>query len=285
MTAKVITAVIALVVLVVAASALHAQRDPTGVPFRFNSGKYIWFMGSDLYPPSGIAELKTLEDQNLVIPNIKQRKLGWPGSYRDIYFSLNDMRKAIADGLSPRVVQIVIYNPEQYTDRRTPASELEDPVNSVRTFAGLAHAKGFIAAYAPSCGLIQAGAMNIWPGRDPTLPAYWRACADNLWSRAASYVDLIDLQVQGIQRTTPEYQAVVVYAARAIRSRNANIKIVAQVSTQVRSASLTSIYAAAYAVHTVVDGYYLSYLWTDPSDQRTIESFLIKAVDTFYSSR
>jgi hypothetical protein len=268
--------------LLAAALALPAPASAQQrVPPRFKPGEYIWLMGSDLYPQSPIPELKRLEDQNLVIPNVKQRTPGWPGTYREIFLNLNDFRQALARGLSRRSVQVVIYNPEQFSDRSTPPSELEHPIEAVRTFAGLAHDAGFVAAYAPSCHLIMPGAMHIWRNKDPNPLPFWKACADHLWSKAAPYVDLIDLQVQGIQQDVAKYQAAVRYAAPLIRAANPNIKILAQVSTQVPPGNAAALYAPAYSVQNVVDGYFLSYRWTVPSEQRTIVDFLTRAVDTF----
>jgi hypothetical protein len=264
------------------AAMLMLPPPTSAAPVPFKPGEYLWFMGGDLYLQRGVGELRILEGPNLVIPNLKQRPPGWTGTYREIFFSLDGLKQAIAKGLSPSSVQVLIYDPEQYLDKRTPYTELADPINAVKAFAAIAHSHGFIVAYAPSCGLVQTGAMGIWAGRDPKQPAYWRVCADAVWANAAPYVDLIDLQVQGIQQNVAEYQAVVNYAARVIRAANARIKIIAQVSTQVSGASTTSLYEAANAVHALVDGYFLSYRWTNPAEQSLIASFLMRAVSTFH---
>ena len=125
------------------------------------------------------------------------------------------------------------------------------------------------------------GAMHIWANKDPNPLPYWKSCADHLWSKGAPYVDLIDLQVQGIQQDVPKYQAAVRYAVPLIRRANPRIKILAQVSTQVPPGSAAALYAAAYSVHGLVDGYFLAYRWSLPAEQRVIAAFLSKAMDKF----
>jgi len=49
---------------------------------------------------------------------------------------------------------------------------------------------------------------------------------------------------------------------------------------QVPPGAVAALYAAAASVHSIIDGYFLSYRWTVQSEPRTIEAFLTKAVDT-----
>jgi hypothetical protein len=234
-------------------------------------------MGDDLYPESGIKQLQSLEDKNLVIPRRGNRVSGWSGTHRDIYHNIDSFKSAIAGGLTPASVQVVIYNPEPYRDGSTPRDELRDPITAVRTFAAIARENGFFVAYAPSCSLIDLrGAMD-------NRPALWKACADYLWSKAAPYVDLVDMQTQAIQKNVPEYQAAVTYGAARMRAANPSIKVLSQVSTDV-TRSVDGLYNPAYAVHNTVDGYFLAYAWGGAVDKKIIESFLTKAVDTFYAT-
>jgi hypothetical protein len=192
----------------------------------------------------------------------------WPGAKRVAAFQSYRVFRRSVDSL-PSDVAWVMYDPEPW--RFTSVDEQRQPGRAMRLFGHLAHTRGLKVIMAPAPSLVMvAGASCRRTGDEGMAEAFLRC---NMAAKAARAGDMVDLQLQVLERDPSAYEHFVSAAARQARAANPRITVLSQLSTSPSTyeASPATLATASRAVEGLVTGHYLS---VGPSEVDVARAFL-----------
>ena len=160
---------------------------------------------------------------------------------------------AVAQGRIPTDVHTVMYDPEAWS--ATPIWERRHPEAAMRLFSETAREAGYAVVLTPHPGLVEvAGAACTRRSGESMATAFLRC---RIMARAARLADVVEVQAQYLESDPVAYRALVVAAADQARSANAEVVVLAGLST--RFAADPQVLLNAWdAVSDVVDGHYMA---------------------------
>ena len=195
-------------------------------------------------------------------PEITASILGTPRTialegYKDAvpakgWASLAAFEADLEAGLVPDEVRIVMYDPEAW--EHTPLAEQLDPEAAMAEFAALAWSHGYQVLMTPHPSLVSAPGAVCAKRPDESVTAAFIRC--RLPAAAAEHADVVDLQLQSLERDPEHYRAAVTAAARQAREANPDVLVLAHLTTRL-APDPTVLYIAWRSVQPVVDGQYL----------------------------
>lgn len=257
-------------VLVLLSAACGSAEAPPGRPPRPQILMLAGPAASSLRA-AGVARSPLLRHTRVMVTGDRFRPLypvAWPGGSRVAAFQSFAAFRKRARRL-PQDVKLVMYDPEPW--RYTPLREQRNPARYMNRFGALAHARGLRVAMAPSPSLVSVpgAACPRRPGE--AMSAAYLRCG--LPEAAAAGADLVDLQLQVLERDPATYGRFVRRAERGCREANPDVEVLSQLSTSPSTyrADPHMLVGAARAVAGTVDGFYLS---VEPSEVSVAEAFL-----------
>ena len=160
---------------------------------------------------------------------------------------------AVAQGRVPADVHTVMYDPEAWS--ATPIWERRHPDAAMGLFSETAREAGYRVVLTPHPSLVEvAGATcTRWTGE--SVAAAFLRC--RIVARAADLGDVVEIQAQYLESDPAAYRALVLAAADQARAANAEVVVLAGLST--RFAPGPQVLLNAWdAVDDVVDGHYMA---------------------------
>ncbi|MGZ8614448.1 MAG: hypothetical protein ACXWX4_07180 [Actinomycetota bacterium] len=215
-------------------------------------------------PPSGTWVVTRINAEVLeeLDPGLTRAFLGTPdtialGGYGDAvpamgWASLAAFEFDVGAGLVPDNVRIVMYDPEAW--EHTPLDEQLDPAGAMAGFAALARAHGYLVLMTPHPSLVTVPGAACPMRTDESATAAFLRCG--LVAAAAVHADVVDVQLQSLQRNPARYREAIAEAARQARAANPDVQVLAHLTTAM-APDPTVLYAAWHSVQPVVDGQYL----------------------------
>ncbi len=160
---------------------------------------------------------------------------------------------AVAQGQVPADVHTVMYDPEAWS--ATPIWERRHPVAAMALFSETAREAGYRVALTPHPSLVEvAGAACMRRSGESVAAAFLRC---RIIARAARFGDVVEIQAQYLESDPVAYRALVVAAADQARAANAEVAVLAGLSTRF-AADAQVLMNAWDAVNDVVDGHYMA---------------------------
>lgn len=179
---------------------------------------------------------------------------GWSSIPTADFTSYAALRAALDGGnLDPRF-KAVLYDNEQWS--LTPSAEQHNPVRYDQLAANLVHRHHLLFIAAPATNLVNV----LSPAAADGQGRYQAFLALALPRDIGRSADILDIQAQGAEADTAMFSSFVSAAAAQARTANPNIRVLAGLSTNPSGKSVTTtvIDAAARAVRSNVDGYWLN---------------------------
>jgi hypothetical protein len=166
--------------------------------------------------------------------------------------SVEAFERDLAAGAVPPSVRLAMYDPEAWA--HTPWAEQRDPVPAMRRFAEVAREHGLRVMMTPHPSLVTvAGAACGQAVGETVVDAYLRC---GIPGAAAEVADVVDVQVQALEREPGGYAAATSSAAAQARDANPDVTVLAHLTTAIAPDELI-LYEAWSRVRDAVDGVYL----------------------------
>jgi hypothetical protein len=181
---------------------------------------------------------------------------GWPGSTPGrAWASCASFSSDLASGAIPADVRAVMYDPEGW--EATPLDERRDPIASIRTFARLARASGYLTIVTPHPALVEVpGSPLLRSSEESREEAYLRS---SITFETARCVDVCEIQAQRFQRDPDAYRAVVSQEVEQARAAKPDVVVISGLSTHPGYRATWKMLLDAWeSVRDLVDGHYLS---------------------------
>lgn len=168
------------------------------------------------------------------------------------FASYAKLRAVLDAGALPPGIKAVLYDPEDWPF--TPVDEQQQLAENAQAVASLAHAHGLIFVDTPAQDLVNTLGRN--PG-ETTTQAVLR---HQIPAIAATYADVVDLQVQGNEPNYTNYLASVTAYASQARAANPHVTLFAGLATNPGGQLVTpdQITQAAIEAQPQVSGYWLN---------------------------
>ncbi len=166
--------------------------------------------------------------------------------------SLAAFEADVETGLVPDEVRIVMYDPEAW--EHTPIAEQLDPATAMAEFAELAWSQGYQVLMTPHPNLVTVPGAACLKLADESVTAAFLRC--RLPAAAAQSADVLDLQLQDLQRDFERYREAVTQAGEQARQANPSVQVLAHLTTRT-APDPTVLYSAWRSVQPVVDGCYI----------------------------
>jgi len=172
-----------------------------------------------------------------------------------IYRSYEAFASDLSAGRIPQAISAIAYDPEMWS--YTPLAEQQNPARYMQLFITAAKTHGYLAVMAPARDLMMVSGAVCGKRQGETLDQAFLRCQ---LPTAAAGADVLDLQAQAEELTPATYSWFVSAAASQVRAADAQITVVAELSTTpaTGTASAAQLVTAAKAVSTVVSGYWLT---------------------------
>jgi hypothetical protein len=169
-----------------------------------------------------------------------------------VFPSATALEDAVDGDQLPAGTYGVLYDPEAWPF--TPGAEQHDPVQAATQAARVAHAHGLKLIVAPALDL-----TKILDNRS-SKPRWLRFLELNLLGRMARVADVVELQSQSLERSTPTYATFVREATSQIRAARQATRILAGLSSNPSGAPVDSpqLTSAAHAVQSMVEGFWIN---------------------------
>jgi hypothetical protein len=152
-------------------------------------------------------------------------------------------------------IRAALYDPEAW--QFTPPAEQQDPGGYARLFVVAARARGLLPILAPGMDL----AKTLAPGSTTNASSYLTA---QLPAKMAQALDggtgYVVVQAQSLERSPPQYLALVQSAVKQIRSQNSQATVLAGISTNPSGGPVSGqqLLDATQLTRALIDGYWLN---------------------------
>ena len=160
---------------------------------------------------------------------------------------------AVAQGRVPADVHTVMYDPEGWS--ATPIWERRHPDAAMGLFSETAREAGYRVVLTPHPSLVEVAGATCTRRSVESVAAAFLRC--RIMARAASLGDVVEIQAQYLESDPVAYRALVVAAADQARAANAEVVVLAGLSTRF-AADAQVLLNAWDAVNDVVDGHYMA---------------------------
>ena len=178
---------------------------------------------------------------------------GWGGATTAMgWASVAAFERDLATGAIPSSVRLVMYDPEAWT--HTPLREQRDPATWMRRFAFLARDAGYRVMMTPHPGLVTVPGAVCAKGESEDVVAAFLRC--RIAEVAGATADVVDLQLQALQKDPTAYRQAFVTAADQARDANPDVEVLAHLTTAL-APDASVLFAAWQAIRDVADGVYL----------------------------
>lgn len=179
---------------------------------------------------------------------------GWASSVDTMaWASETQFASDLHAGLIPPEVDAVMYDPENWDP--TPVAERRDPVTAMRAFASLAHAHGYLVIITPHPNLTSMPGAACERERDERIQNAYLRCG--IGAAAARHADIVEVQAQFLENDVGVYRTFVTRAAVQALTENADVRVLAGLSTNFTSDPMV-LFDAWASVRDVVDGHYMA---------------------------
>jgi hypothetical protein len=178
---------------------------------------------------------------------------GWGGAATAAgWASVATFERALAAGAIPGSVRLVMYDPEAWS--HTPLREQRDPATWMHRFASLARGAGYRVMITPHPGLVTVpGAVCAERENEGVVAAFLRC---RIAAAAGANADVVDLQLQSLEKDPTAYRRAFVAAAEQARGADPDVEVLAHLTTAL-APDATVLFAAWRSVADVADGVYL----------------------------
>jgi hypothetical protein len=178
---------------------------------------------------------------------------GWGGATTAMgWASVAAFERDLATGAIPGSVRLVMYDPEAWT--HTPLREQRDPATWMHRFAFLARDAGYRVMMTPHPGLVTVPGAVCAKGESENVVAAFLRCG--IAEVAGATADVVDLQLQALQKDPTAYRQAFVTAADQARDTNPDVEVLAHLTTAL-APDASVLFAAWQAIRDVADGVYL----------------------------
>lgn len=196
------------------------------------------------------------------IARFRRRPRTEPGLVPTVKFaSYASMKATLTGGGLPPWVKAVLYDNEAWSF--TPATEQQAPGLYMARAAQLAHGHHLLFLASPALDLTTV----LQPGASRRAAAYLKL---RLAAQAAQAADVVDIQAQSLERSTPAYVDFVRKAAAQARGAKPGVIVLAGISSNPTGPQVTAaqLSRAMIAVRPYVDGYWMNIPSPGPSCPR-----------------
>jgi hypothetical protein len=178
---------------------------------------------------------------------------GWGGATTAMgWASLAAFERDLSTGAIPASVGLVMYDPEAWW--HTPLGEQQDPAGSMRRFASLARSAGYLVLMTPHPSLVNVPGARCARGQTEDVVAAFLRCG--IAEVAGETADVVDLQLQALQKVPGAYRLAFAAAAGQARAANPDVQVLAHLTTAL-APDATTLFDAWQGVRDVADGVYL----------------------------
>ncbi len=178
---------------------------------------------------------------------------GWGGATTAMgWASVAEFESDLAAGAIPGSVQLVMYDPEAWS--HTPLWEQQDPATWMRRFGFLAQSAGYRVMMTPHPSLVTVPGAVCAKGETERVVAAFLRC--RIAEVAGETADVVDLQLQALQKDPVEYGHAFAAAAAQVRAADPDVEVLAHLTTALAPDTMV-LFSAWQAVSDVADGAYL----------------------------
>jgi hypothetical protein len=178
---------------------------------------------------------------------------GWNGATTAMgWASVAAFESDLAAGAIPDSVRLVMYDPEAWS--HTPLPEQRDPTTWMRRFASDARGAGYLVMMTPHPSLVTVPGAVCGRGENEGVVAAFLRC--RIAEVAGATADVVDLQLQALQKDPVAYRRAFVAADSQARAADPNVEVLAHLTTAL-APEAPVLFAAWQAVGDVADGLYL----------------------------